>query len=65
MEKQASAEDLWNIRQASRWLCMSERALRSMLYRDEIPKDAVVRIGRRIRFIPAALRGWIEKKVKA
>jgi predicted DNA-binding transcriptional regulator AlpA len=61
MELPPAVEPLWNIRQASEWLSMSERALRCMLQRNQIPKDVIIRIGRRIRFRAAPLRAWIER----
>ena len=61
MELPPSIEPLWNIRQASEWLSMSERALRCMLQRNQIPKAVIIRIGRRIRFRAAPLRAWIER----
>ena len=42
-------------------LRVSERALRCMLQRNQIPKDVIIRIGRRIRFRAAPLRAWIER----
>jgi len=49
-------EPLWTIRQASEWLSMSERGLRCMLQRNQVPKDLIIRIGRRIRFRSSPLR---------
>lgn len=44
------------------WLSMTQEALRCMLRRNQVPAGVIVRIGRRIRFKPAALRAWIEGK---
>ena len=65
MELLPSVEPLWNIRQASEWLSMSERALRCMLQRNQVPQDVIIRIGRRIRFRAGPLRAWIQRGVSA
>lgn len=65
MDLLSPAEPLWNIRQASQWLSMSERALRCMLQRNQLPKDVIVRIGRRIRFRAGPFRAWIQRGVSA
>jgi hypothetical protein len=52
-------DGLWDVRQAGRWLSLSEHALRTMLRRNQLPAEAVVRIGRRIRFRVDLLRAWI------
>lgn len=59
MEKEASVESLWTIRQAAAWLSMTEHAVRCMLRRRQFPEAVVVRIGRRIRFNPQELRRWV------
>ena len=61
MELLPPAEPLWTIRQASAWMSMSDRALRCMLHRRQVPDELIVRIGRRIRFRPDALRAWIQR----
>ncbi len=65
MEALPPVEPLWNIRQASAWMSLSERALRAMLYRNQVPPEAIVRIGRRIRFRSDALRAWIARGLPA
>ena len=59
------AEGLWTIRQAAAWLSMTERALRCMLHRGEFPAELVIRLRRRIRFQPEALRRWVLGKTSA
>jgi predicted DNA-binding transcriptional regulator AlpA len=61
MELLPPVEPLWTIRQASSWMSMTERALRCMLHRRQVPRDVMVRIGRRIRFRPSELRAWIQR----
>ena len=65
MELLPPVEPLWTIRQASAWMSMTERALRCMIHRDQVPRDVIVRIGRRIRFRAAALRAWVQRGVPA
>ena len=65
MELLPPAEPLWTIRQASEWLSMSERALRCMLQRNQVPRDVIIRIGRRIRFRAGAMRAWIQRGIPA
>ena len=61
MELLPPVDSLWTVRQTSTWLCMSEQALRCMLRRNQIPEEAVIRIGRRVRFRPGPLRAWINR----
>ena len=58
-----SVEDgLWDVKQASQWLALTEHALRTMLRRNQVPPEAIVRIGRRIRFRSDVLRAWIQAR---
>lgn len=41
-------------------LDVSSQALRSMVRRGQVPADAIVRIGTRVRFKAAAIAAWIE-----
>ena len=61
MELTAPADPLWTVRQASAWLAVTEHALRCMLRRNQLPPEAVVRIGRRVRFRSEALRLWVKR----
>ncbi len=65
MELLPPAEPLWTIRQASAWMSMTERALRCMLHRRQVPLEVIVRIGRRIRFRPSELRAWVQRGIPA
>lgn len=62
MELLAPADALWTVRQASAWLSLTEHALRTMLRRNQLPAEAIVRIGRRIRFRSAELRAWLQRQ---
>lgn len=62
MELLPPADPLWNIRQACSWLSLTEHALRTMLRRNQLPAEAIIRIGRRIRFRSTALRAWVERR---
>ena len=52
------AEQLWNVRQAAAFLNIGRNATYEMAKSGELPN---IRIGSRIRFIPAELRGWVER----
>lgn len=58
-------DGLWTVRQASAWLSVSEHALRCMLRRNQLPQEAIVRIGRRVRFRSEALRLWVQHGLPA
>lgn len=62
MELLPPVDPLWTIRQACAWLSLTEHALRTMLRRNQLPTEAVVRIGRRIRFKSTALRAWVDRR---
>ena len=62
MELLPPGDPLWTVRQACSWLSLTEHAVRTMLRRNQLPPDAIVRIGRRIRFRSSALRAWIERR---
>jgi hypothetical protein len=40
-------------------LSVTPCAVRGMMRRREIPKDAILRIGRRVRYIPARIHAWV------
>jgi hypothetical protein len=56
---------LWTVRQASAWLSLTEHALRSMLRREQIPQEAIFRMGKRIRFRSNTLRAWVRDRRSA
>ena len=65
MELITPTDPLWTVRQASAWLAVSEHALRCMLRRNQLPPEAIVRIGRRVRFRSEALRLWVKAGLPA
>ena len=54
----AQESKLWTVRQAADWLSVTELSLRSMLKRRQIPAEAILKLGRRVRFRSDALREW-------
>jgi predicted DNA-binding transcriptional regulator AlpA len=58
MELLPPAEPLWSVREASRWLSITELSLRTMLKRRQFPPDVVLKLGRRVRFRSDLLRAW-------
>lgn len=58
-------DGLWNIRQTCEWLSVTELSLRTMLKRREIPREIIVKIGRRVRFRSDLLRDWVLKQRSA
>ena len=65
MELLPPADPLWTVRQAIAWLAVSEHALRCMLRRNQLPSEAIVRIGRRVRFRSEAMRLWVKRGLPA
>ena len=53
-------DGLWTMKQASSWLSVSEHALRTMLRRNQVPLETIVRMGRRIRFRSDLIRAWVK-----
>lgn len=51
-------EPLWSVREAARWLSVTELSLRTMLKRRQFPADVVLKLGRRVRFRSDLLRAW-------
>lgn len=62
MELLPPVDALWTVRQACAWMSLTEHALRTMLRRNQLPAEAIVRIGRRIRFRSNALRAWLAQR---
>lgn len=53
------AERLWTVREAATFLQLGRNAVYEMVKHGELPN---VRIGSRVRFIPAELRAWAERQ---
>jgi predicted DNA-binding transcriptional regulator AlpA len=58
-------DGLWDVRQASHWLSISELSVRTMLKRRQFPAAVVVKIGRRVRFRSDLLRQCVLKQQSA
>lgn len=50
-------EALWDVRDIAKFLRMSEGAVYAAVERGQIP---CLRLGRRLRFRPAAVQAWVE-----
>ena len=53
---------LWTVEELADYLRITTGAARAMIRRDQVPQEAVRRIGRRIRIISAVVRDWVLKK---
>lgn len=62
---EADDDRLWTVKEASAWLSVTEYALRGMLRRDQLPRESIFRMGRRIRFRSNALRAWVRNRIPA
>lgn len=51
--------ELWTLKELAQFLRLSVGAVRTMMWRDEIPAAAFVRIGRRVRVRRAAIEKWL------
>ncbi len=49
----------------ARYLSLSISAIRADLKRGKIPAKAIIKLGRRLRFDPEAIRTWLETLRKA
>lgn len=58
-------EKLWTVKQAADWLSISEQSLRTMLKRRQIPRQAILKLGRRVRFRSDFLRDWALRQCSA
>ncbi len=57
----AAAPVLWTVEDCAKWLSLTVMSFRCMLRRREIPAEAVVRIGRRVRLRADLLQAWVLK----
>jgi predicted DNA-binding transcriptional regulator AlpA len=55
------ADSLWNYAQCADFLGMSENSLRKAAAEGRVPR---LKIGRLVRFSPAAMRKWAEKNMR-
>ncbi len=54
-------EPLWTLKELAAFLSVTEGAARKVISRGQIPSEAVVRVGRRIRLRPGVVRAWVDK----
>lgn len=52
-----AAEELWKLNQAAAYLSCTERHLRELIYRREVP---YLKVGRLVRFRRSELDQWLE-----
>ena len=57
-----SPETLWTLEDFASWLRITVLAARAMLRRRELPADAVIKIGRRVRLRAERIKAWVLKK---
>jgi hypothetical protein len=55
-------EPLWTLKDLAAFLNVTEGSARKIVSRGQLPSDAVLRIGSRIRIRPAAVRTWIASR---
>ncbi len=55
--------ELWTLREFAEWMRVTVWAVRAMLKRGQLPKGAVVRVGRRVRLRVDVVRAWYERRV--
>jgi len=52
---------LWTVEEFAQWMRITTMAARCMLRRREIPADAVIKIGRRVRLRAELVQEWVLK----
>jgi hypothetical protein len=55
-------ETLWTIEEFASWLRITTLAARAILRRRELPPDAVLKIGRRVRLRAELVKAWVLKR---
>jgi predicted DNA-binding transcriptional regulator AlpA len=64
MQPSDPTEPLLDMAALARTLCMTIGAIRAYYKRGRIPRDAIIKIGRRVRFDPVRIRQWIDDQRK-
>jgi hypothetical protein len=59
------AETLWTIEDFATWLRITVLAARAMLRRRELPPEAVIKVGRRVRLRAELVKAWVLKRKPA
>jgi len=52
---------LWTVEEFAQWMRITTMAARCMLRRRELPPDAVIKIGRRVRLRADLIQEWVLK----
>ena len=58
-------ETLWTIEDFAAWLRITPMAARAMLRRRELPREAILKIGRRVRLHAEIVKAWVLKREPA
>src|SRR5206468_370898 len=58
-------ETLWTIDEFSAWMKITPMATRAMLRRHNLPANAIVKVGRRVRIIARIVQEWVLKRNSA
>ena len=58
-------ETLWTIEDFAVWLRITPMAARAMLRRRELPREAILKIGRRVRLRAEIVKAWVLKREPA
>lgn len=57
--------EFWTVEEFADFLRVTVGAARAMIRRAQLPPDAVVRIGKRIRIRSAVIRKWLSQRIAA
>ena len=57
-----TSETLWTLEDFAAWLRITVMAARAMLRRRELPAEAVLKIGRRVRLRAEIIKAWVLKR---
>lgn len=58
-----NAQELWTVEEFAQYVKVTPGAARAMIRRDQVPQEAVLRIGRRVRLRAEVIKAWIAKQV--
>lgn len=58
-------ETLWTIEDFAAWLRITPMAARAMFRRRELPPEAILKIGRRVRLRAEIVKAWVLKREPA
>lgn len=58
-------DELWTIRDFAEWFKVSIPAVRGILRRRELPPEAVIKVGRRVRLKAELVKQWVLRRQSA